>query len=104
MSNLGDDRGSHDDQKAFARLDEVVSQTVSRLEALRTRVEEVQAREADMRGLLGQFTAGELDPAEIMGHVRTLEEENEMLRRRLRDGKEAVERLLARIRFLEEQG
>ncbi|MFG1691712.1 hypothetical protein ACGF5M_06120 [Gemmatimonadota bacterium] len=104
MSNLGDDRGSHDDQKAFARLDEVVSQTVSRLEALRTRVEEVQAREADMRGLLGQFTSGELDPAEIMGHVRTLEEENEMLRRRLRDGKEAVERLLARIRFLEEQG
>jgi predicted RNase H-like nuclease (RuvC/YqgF family) len=103
VSNLGDDRGPHDDQKALTRLDEAVSQTVSRLEALRTRVEEVQAREADMRGLLGQFTAGELDPAEIMGHVRTLEEENEMLRRRLRDGKEAVERLLARIRFLEEQ-
>ena len=104
MSNLDDDRGSQYDQKALTRLDKVVGQTVFRLEALRTRVEEVQAREADMRGLLGQFTAGELDPAEIMGHVRTLEEENEVLRRRLRDGKEAVERLLARIRFLEEQG
>ena len=104
MSNLGNDRGSQDDQKAFTRLEKAVSQTVSRLQTLRTRVEEVQAREADMRGLLGQFTAGELDPAEIMGHVRTLEEENELLRRSLRDGKEAVERLLARIRFLEEQG
>ncbi len=104
MSNLGDDRGTQYEQKALTRLDKVVGQTVSRLEALRTRVEEVQAREADMRGLLGQFTTGELDPAEIMGHVRTLEEENEVLRCRLRDGKEAVERLLARIRFLEEQG
>lgn len=104
MSNLGDDRGTQYEQKALTRLDKVVGQTVSRLEALRTRVEEVQAREADMRGLLGQFTSGELDPAEIMGHVRTLEEENEVLRCRLRDGKEAVERVLARIRFLEEQG
>ena len=104
MSNLEDDRGAQDDLEALTRLDEVVRQAVARLEALRTRVEDVRAREADMRGLLGQITAGELDPAEIMNHVRMLEEENDTLRRRLREGREAVERLLARIRFLEEQG
>ena len=104
MSDLGDDRGPQPDLEAFTRLDDAVRHAVNRLEALRTRVQEVQAREADMRGLLGQITAGEVDPAEIMSHVRMLEEENEVLRRRLRDGREAVERLLARIRFLEEQG
>jgi hypothetical protein len=35
--------------------------------------------------------------------VAELEEENDLLKDRIREGREGVERLLARIRFLEDQ-
>jgi CHASE3 domain sensor protein len=57
-----------------------------------------------MRELLRKFTEGEEDPARLMTRLRTLESGNQELLDRLQKGKGGVDRLLARIRFLEEQG
>jgi hypothetical protein len=57
-----------------------------------------------MEALLKRFTEEGEDPRELTARLRTLESDNAELVSRLRKGKEAVDRLLARIRFLEEQG
>ena len=46
---------------------------------------------------------GSANPADMHTRLKSLEVENADLTRRLDDGREGVERLLAKIRFLEEQ-
>lgn len=100
MSSAEEDRP---DREAFADLDDAVSRTLERLDEMETRVREVSDRAAQLEGLLERFRAGEEDPAEIASRAERLREENRDLRDRLARGRKGVERLLARIRFLEEQ-
>ena len=46
---------------------------------------------------------GEQDPGALVERLTDLESRNRELNERLEEGREGVERLLARIRFLEEQ-
>jgi hypothetical protein len=57
----------------------------------------------ELAGLLKGVTSGEAGPREMIAKLHILEEENRDLRRRLEEGREGVDRLLAQIRFLEEQ-
>ena len=89
---------------ALDELETAVLGAVAHMKDLRGRLEEALGEGAQTRDLLRKFTEGEEDPSEIMDRLRRLELENQELLERLKRGKEGVERLLARIRFLEEQG
>lgn len=102
MSNPG---GSAEkaDRQALQALEKAVGQALERLEEFRTRAHGAEARGAELGELLQRFTR---DPGEaplLISRLRSLEEENEDLRGRLEKGRQGVERLLARIRFLEGQ-
>ena len=92
------------DGSAFCRLEGAVDGAVAQLKELRARLGQTQDENREMKDLLRKFTEGEEDPARMMTRLGELEVENRELLDRLKIGKEGVERLLARIRFLEEQG
>jgi hypothetical protein len=89
---------------AFGRLEEAVAGTLARMTRLRDDLSEAQRQGRNMQELLRKFTGGEEDPTELAGRLREMESANEDLLERLAKGRAGVERLLARIRFLEEQG
>lgn len=91
------------ERQALARLEAAVGQALERVEALGRRATIAEARVRDLEELLRRFTRGDDDPARLVDRLRILQDENEGLRDRLNQGREGVERLLARIRFLEEQ-
>ena len=49
------------------------------------------------------MTSGEEGPREMIDKLRIFEEENRDLRNRLDQGREGVDRILARVKFLEEK-
>jgi hypothetical protein len=62
-----------------------------------------EEKSEELEELLKRFTGHEVAPSDMVSRLRALEEENEDLRSRLEQGREGVERLLAKIRFLENQ-
>ena len=105
MSKQEDDRpGPSPDIEAFNRLEGAVDSALSRLEGLRADLQVSRKKAGEMETLLRKFTGGEEDPSSLMSRLQRLEDENGVLTERLRKGREGVQRLLARIRFLEEQG
>lgn len=100
MSSAESDRPERD---AFAELDTAVSRTLERLEEMERQVREARDRTAELERLLERFQTGDDDPAEMASRADRLAEENRALKERLARGRESVERILARIRFLEEQ-
>jgi len=89
-------------QEAFQRLEGSVNALLDRVHGLGGRVREAETRRAEAQELVKRFT-GDLDEADrLLTRVRELEEENADLRARLGQGRVTVERLLARVRFLEE--
>ena len=102
MSNPGDS-GEQADRQALQALEEGVGRALERLEVFRVRAHGAESRSAELGELLRRFTE---DPGEaplLLSRLNALEVENEDLRGRLAKGREGVERLLARIRFLEGQ-
>lgn len=89
---------------AFARLEEAVDDLLHRLDQTRLRAEAAETKTAELAQLVQRFTGDEQEAEELMARLRSLEEENEELRNRLERGRAGVERMLARIRFLESQG
>ena len=90
--------------RAFARLEEVAQETVGRIGRLRDDLREAQAQSERMQEVLRGFTGGEEDPVALADRIQRMEAANQDLLDRLSRGRAGVERLLARIRFLEEQG
>ncbi|MEQ8331078.1 MAG: hypothetical protein RH859_11515 [Longimicrobiales bacterium] len=102
MSNSGDDNG-RPERPALQRLEELVGRAVDRLEALRLRAEAAEAKNAELEELVRRFTGDEAEAGRLLSRLRALEADNEDLRDRLSRGRDGVDRILARIRFLEEQ-
>jgi predicted nuclease with TOPRIM domain len=80
-----------------------VEAAVARIEALEEELKTSNERARDLESLLRKFTAGEEEPGELVARLQRLEDENGVLLERLRKGRDGVQRLLARIRFMEEQ-
>lgn len=106
-----EDNGGTLEAAAFDRLESAVVRLVGelqdaqrRIDEAEGRVEEVEARNSEMVGLVERFTENPADAQKIMGRLTSLEAQNEDLRSRLERGREGVERMIARIRFLENQG
>ena len=92
------------DQEAFDRLEAAIEAALTRIEDLRAELRTSTEKAAEMETLLRKFTGGEEDLSSLLGRTQQLEDENGVLTERLRKGRDGVQRLLARIRFLEEQG
>ena len=88
----------------FQRLGSAVEAAVHRIRKLGRELDEARAQASRLEDQLRRFTGGEEAPSELLARLGRLEGENRVLRERLEKGREGVERMLARIRFLEEQG
>ena len=89
--------------KAVERLENAVTAALTKVELLEGEVVRMNAQGEELEGLLKGVTSGEGGPREMINKLHILEEENRDLRRRLEEGREGVNRLLAQIKFLEEQ-
>jgi len=83
------------------RLAAAVGRAVEELDRARSRLAEAELRVRDLELLLARFARGEDDPVRLAARIRAVEEENRLLRERLEEGRAGVERLLSRVRFLE---
>lgn len=102
MSDSGD-REERPDRAAFQALEALVGRAVQRLETLRMRAEAAEAKSAEMEELVRRFTGDDPAAGRLLSRLESLEKENRDLRDRLERGRDGIDRVLARIRFLEEQ-
>ena len=85
------------------RLAEAVADAVQEIESLRARLAQAEARVGESDELLREFVGGKQDPADLARRLNQLEEENKALRARIEDGRASVERVLAKIQFMEDR-
>ena len=102
MSNPGV-KAEQADRLALQALEKTVGQALKRLEEFRLRAHAAEARSAELGELLQRFTQDQGEAPLLLSRLDALERENADLRERLGKGRDGVERLLARVRFLEEQ-
>lgn len=102
MSKPGDN-GEGPDVAAFARLEGAVRQLLESLGEARRQATDAETRSAEMADLVKRFAGQEADASDLAGRLKQLESENSDLRNRLERGREGVDRMIARIRFLENQ-
>jgi predicted RNase H-like nuclease (RuvC/YqgF family) len=88
---------------SFLAVDAAVGRAVQRLRDLEARARAADDRAAEIEQLLERMASGDESPVQMKDELDRLQRENADLRQRLDQGREGVERLLARIRFLEEQ-
>lgn len=91
-------------QRGFDGLDAAVTGAVNRIRELEEALRRTRTRRDEVEELLRRMTAGEENPARMAERLQTLEAENKELRRRIEEGGTAVDRLLARVRYLEDHG
>ena len=89
--------------QAVERLGKAVTAALAHVEQLRGEVARMHAQGEALEGLLKGVTSGEEGPRELIEKLHILEEENRDLRSRLDQGRAGVERILARVKFLEEK-
>lgn len=89
--------------KALGRLETAVTDALARVELLEGEIVRINQQGEELEGLLRGVTSGEVGPREMIAKLHILEEENRDLRRRLEEGREGVDRILAQVKFLEEQ-
>ena len=103
MSNNASEQAKVTPAAAIKRLKAAVADAVGEVERLRAELARMEAQGEELEGLIRGVTSGERSPREMIDRISILDEENRDLRARVNQGREGVERLLARIRFLEEQ-
>jgi predicted RNase H-like nuclease (RuvC/YqgF family) len=89
--------------QAIERLESAVNAALEQVERLAGEVVRMQTQGEALEGLLKGVTSGAEGPRELIAKLNILEEENHDLRSRLDEGRAGVERLLARVKFLEEK-
>lgn len=102
MSTFGD-REPTQERAALQSLDGAVGAVLDEVARLRSTLREREARIREAESLLAELSEGEESPVRMRRRIDRLQEENAELRARLQEGRDGVERLLAKIRFLEEQ-
>jgi predicted nuclease with TOPRIM domain len=95
--------GTLPDRTALDGLERAIGDVLTRLAWLHDRASLAEEKSEDLQELLSRFTGSEVDAGEMMSRLRHLEAENADLRSRLEQGRAGVDRLLAKIRFLESQ-
>lgn len=88
---------------ALDGLATAVERSLERIAQLEDRLGAAESRRDELEALLAKMADGSASPADMLTRLKHLESENADLGRRLEQGREGVERILAKIRFLEEQ-
>lgn len=83
-------------------LEQSIERLLTEHDGVRTRLDEAEARIRELEEALQGVSSGELDPSEMASELRDLRRENEELAARMADAREAVRRILGRLRFVEE--
>lgn len=87
----------------LADLEGAVDALMGRLEALHSSLTEERTRREELEELVRRIQSEGDDPSAVAHRLSELETRNADLEDRLERGREAAERLLARVRYLEEQ-
>lgn len=93
--------GGAPDELAFEVLERAVTRALAHIEALEERLVATESRSAELSEVVKRFTGDEGEADRILTRLQVLEDENGDLRQRLEQGRDGVDRLLAKIRFLE---
>lgn len=88
---------------SLKRLDRAVGRLIDALEKERERSRQAKGRVAELEKLLKRFEKNGVDPTALSGKVKRLQKENRELKSRIKRGREGAERVLAKIKFLEEK-
>jgi predicted RNase H-like nuclease (RuvC/YqgF family) len=91
------------DRAALDALERAVGDLLDRISWLHDRAALAEDKREDLQELLQRFTGTDVDAGQMMARLRVLESENADLRSRLEQGRAGIDRLLAKIRFLESQ-
>lgn len=91
------------DRAALRRLESSVGEVLTRLASAEQRARAAEDQGAELQEVVHRFTKDDGEANLILTRLRHLEEENTDLKERLDKGREGVDRLLARVRFLEGQ-
>lgn len=103
MSNDAAERANGALPEEYARLESSVRRLLDELAGCRRRAEAAEAKVAEAAKTLREMSDGALDPMKLREGLRTLEGENEELRRRMVEAQDRVRRLVARFDFLREE-
>ena len=99
-----EDNGVAADKASFKRLEGAVGQLFDKLSEARRRTRAAEAKTVELAELVRRFTGNEAEAGELMNRLKGLETENVELRGRLEAARAGVDRMIARIKFLENQG
>lgn len=91
------------ERETFVRLEAAVGRLLEEYAQMRERALRAETHARSLEELLTRYRTGTEDPGELVTRLRSTKLENQELRSRLEEGRDGVERLLAQIRFLEEQ-
>jgi hypothetical protein len=90
------------ERQPLDELEGAIGDMLDRLAWMNERMTLEHEKSEELEDQLRRFTGHE-EPFEILSELRALKVENADLRSRIEQGREGVERLLAKIRFLENQ-
>jgi hypothetical protein len=88
---------------AWRRLEDAVKRMAADRGAWRERALAAEERIGELESALRDVSAGQLDPVALAARSRTLEEENRALAERVARAREAVERIVTRLQFTQEE-
>ena len=91
------------EQAAFIELERIVDEALRHLGEVTRRAEMAEDRNAEFEALIKRFAGDEGDAGQVLHRLAELEEDNENMRSRLEAGQVSVDKLIAKIRFMEEQ-
>ena len=101
MSNP-EGNGEGPEQTAFVELEKIVEVALQHLAEVTRRAEMAEDRNAEFETLIKRFAGDEGDAGQVLHRLAQLEEDNEDMRSRLEAGQVSVDKLIAKIRFVEE--
>ena len=101
MSNP-EGNGEGPEHTAFVELEKIVEGALRHLAEVTRRAEIAEDRNAEFETLIKRFAGDEGDAGQVLHRLAQLEEDNEDMRSRLEAGQVSVNKLIAKIRFVEE--
>ena len=103
MSRQGAESATNGLSKDFTRLDDAVASVLAQVKDLNERVVADERRIKELQELLKDVSSGKKTPADLLDRLKRAEVENKQLHERIERARDGVDRILKRIRFLEEQ-
>jgi len=102
-SNDAADGGASPVLPGFERLEQAVRRLLADQAEWRAQAEAAEQRCQELQGTLEGVRTGALDPRELGERVNRLQAENQVLRARVREAEQLVQRIHARLQLLEEE-